>query len=209
MADPIALPVKRLPKQTLHHVWAPKLSRTVVLAGRDLLHLWVMLEAHPAVSRYCERPTWPDETEASPEPDFWALRGGSAIWLALGNAPRCEPPAALPLPALPTIEWIRTEALDEHRVWIQNWLSLLPYLSSAGAPGVDPLVPLVVQAVDPDTSFDELERRFSATEPLLVRTAAIAALHQGLLVSEDLKHKQWDRFTRISKLEAWEPDETR
>jgi hypothetical protein len=42
-----------------------------------------------------------------------------------------------------------------------------------------------------------------------VRTAAIAALHQWLLVSEDLKHKQWDRFTRISKLEAWEPDETR
>ena len=29
MTDPIARPVKRLPKQTLHHVWAPKLNRTI------------------------------------------------------------------------------------------------------------------------------------------------------------------------------------
>lgn len=42
MTDPITLPVKRFPKQTLHHVWAPKLNRTVVLVGRDQLHLWVM-----------------------------------------------------------------------------------------------------------------------------------------------------------------------
>ena len=39
MTDPIALPVNRLPKQTVHQVWAPKLNRTVVLAGRDQLHL--------------------------------------------------------------------------------------------------------------------------------------------------------------------------
>ena len=80
LADPIALPVNRSPKQTLHHVWAPKLNRTVVLAGRDELHLWVMLEAHPEVTRYCERPTWPDETETSPEPDFWALRNGHELF---------------------------------------------------------------------------------------------------------------------------------
>ena len=200
MAEPIALPVKRLPKQTLHHVWAPKLNRPVVLAGRDLLHLWVMLEAHPAVSRYCERPTWPDETEAAPEPDFWALRGGAAVWLALGNAPQCEPSVARPPAVLPTVEWIRAEALDEHRVWIQNWLSLLPYLNSTGTPALESQVTSVVQAVGANTCFDELERQLSTTEPLLVRTAAITALHRGLLVSEDLKHKQWDRFTRISKL---------
>ena len=159
-----------------------------------------MLEAHPAVSRYCERPTWPDETEAAPEPDFWALRGGAAVWLALGDAPHCEPSVARPPAVLPTVEWIRAEALDEHRVWIQNWLSLLPYLNSTGTPALESLVTSVVQAVGANTCFDELERQLSTTESLLVRTAAITALHRGLLVSEDLKHKQWDRFTRISKL---------
>ena len=200
MTDPFARPVKRLPKQTLHHVWAPKLNRTVVLAGRDQLHLWVMLEAHPAISRYCERPTWPDENEASPEPDFWVLRDGSAIWLALGDTPQCDPNAP-PLPAaMPCVQWVHPDALNQHRVWIQNWLSLLPYLGATSTPSFDSLVVRVVQAADPSSSFDDMERQFSATDPLLVRTAVIAALHQGLLVSQDLQQEQWGRSTRVSIL---------
>ena len=31
MSDPTPLPMRRLPKQPLHHVWAPKLARPVVL----------------------------------------------------------------------------------------------------------------------------------------------------------------------------------
>lgn len=208
MTDPIAMPVKRLPKQTLHHVWAPKLNRSVVLAGRDQLHLWVMLEAHPAISRYCERPNWPDENESSPNPDFWALREGSAVWLALGDAAQSDPNVAPPLPTMPCVEWIRADALNSHRVWIQNWLSLLPYLGATGTPSFDSLVAQVVQAADPESCFDNLERQFSASDPLLVRTAVIAALHQGLLISEDLQHKQWDRSTRVSKLSKWRPHAT-
>ena len=156
MTDPFARPVKRLPKQTLHHVWAPKLNRTVVLAGRDQLHLWVMLEAHPAISRYCERPTWPDENEASPEPDFWVLRDGSAIWLALGDTPQCDPNAP-PLPAaMPCVQWVHPDALNQHRVWIQNWLSLLPYLGATSTPSFDSLVVRVVQAAE----IDEAECHF-------------------------------------------------
>lgn len=208
MTDPIALPVKRLPKQTLHHVWAPKLSRTVVLAGRDQLHLWVMLEAHPAVSRYCERPTWPDENETSPEPDFWALRDGRAVWLALGDAPQIDPNSAPVLPTLPSIDWIHVDALNQHRVWIQNWLSLLPYLGTTSTPSFESLVAQVIQATDPESSFDDLERKLSATDPLLVRTAVIAALHQGLLFSQDLQHQQWNRSTRVSKLSKGSQHET-
>lgn len=209
MTDPIALPVRRLPKQTLHHVWAPKLNRTVVLAGRDQLHLWVMLEAHPEISRYCERPSWPEENETSPNPDFWALRDGSAVWLALGDIPQCDPNAAPPLPAMPYVAWVHADALNQHRVWIQNWLSLLPYLGATSTPSFDSLVALVVQAADPGSCFDDLERQFSATDPLLVRTAVIAALHQGLLVSQDLQRRQWDRSTRVSKLSKWSPHATR
>ena len=208
MTDPIALPVKRLPKQTLHHVWAPKMNRTVVLAGRDQLHLWVMLEAHPEVSRYCERPTWPDADETSPNPDFWALRDGSAVWLALGDTPQYDPNAA-PLPSMPCVQWVHTDALNQHRVWIQNWLSLLPYLGATSTPSFDSLVARVVQAADPSSSFDDLERQFSATDSLLVRTAVIAALHQGLLVSQDLQHQQWGRATRVSKLSKGSPHATR
>ena len=147
-----------------------------------------------------ERPTWPDENETSPQPDFWAVRDGSAVWLAISSDAQCDPNAVPLPPTFPAVEWIRADSLDQHRVWIQNWLSLLPYLGITGMPNFDSLVTRVVTDVDSDSCFNDLEQQFSATDPLLVRTAVITALHQGLLVSEDLQHKQWDRFTRITKL---------
>ena len=45
--EPVSLPLHRLPKQTLHHVWAPKLGRPILLTGQSQLLLWAMLEANP------------------------------------------------------------------------------------------------------------------------------------------------------------------
>ena len=33
MTEPIALPVQRHPRQTLHHVWAPKLGRALMFTS--------------------------------------------------------------------------------------------------------------------------------------------------------------------------------
>jgi hypothetical protein len=33
MTDPIPLPVRRLPNQTLHHVWAPKFHRPIAFSS--------------------------------------------------------------------------------------------------------------------------------------------------------------------------------
>lgn len=205
MADPVALPVKRLPKQTLHHAWAPKLSRTIVLAGRDQLHLWVMLEAHPGVTRYCERPSWPDETAPYPVPDFWVLREGTPIWFALQERASSEPGTVPVREADPGLTTISSGALDLHRVWIQNWLSLLPYLGPATRPSVEALMSTVIGAVGLDTSFDDVERQLANVDPLLVRTAVISALHQGRLFSEDLRHRPWDRSTRVCVLPSRRP----
>lgn len=51
MADPIALPGRRFPRQTLHHVRPSKLNRVAALASHGQLHLWVRLEAHAEVAR--------------------------------------------------------------------------------------------------------------------------------------------------------------
>ena len=87
MVEPVALPIQRSPRQTLHHVWAPKLRRIVMLTGQAQLHLWAMLEAHPGVTQYCERPASPDAAQAQPIADFWAIRDGSPTWLRLAQAP--------------------------------------------------------------------------------------------------------------------------
>lgn len=198
MVEPVALPVQRSPRQTLHHVWAPKLRRIVMLTGQDQLHLWAMLEAHPGVTKYCERPASPDAAQAFPAADFWAIRDGTDTWLRLVEAPADDAVSLARATSDEGVDLISPDELKRHRVWIRNWLSLLPYLSTTGTLGLESLKAQVVAAAGrEDATFDEIERQLGHADPVLTRTAVIAALHAGLLVSEDLQHRPWDRSTRV------------
>ena len=195
--EPSALPLQRLPKQTLHHAWAPKVGRTVAFTGRAQLHLWTMLEANPAVTRYCERPAWPEECEPRPSIDFWALRDGMPVCLSLQES---APPDTVEEPRLPfglIVQTITARELDSHRVWIQNWLSLLPYLSTASSLNLDTMRTPVIEFFASEASFDDAERHFANIDPVLVRTAVISELHRGRLFSHDLIARPWDRHTRV------------
>src|SRR5260370_41763081 len=85
MQPPEPLPVSRLPKQTLHHVWSPKLQRTLVLTSVNQVRLWVMLEANPAVTTYCEHPVLASNQHDA-HADFWLLQDGRPQYLALDHA---------------------------------------------------------------------------------------------------------------------------
>jgi len=199
MVEPVALPIQRSPRQTLHHVWAPKLHRIVMLTGQAQLHLWAMLEAHPGVTQYCERPASLDAAQALPVADFWAIRDGSPTWLRLAQAP-VEGAASLDsATSHQGVDLISPSELNSHRVCIRNWLSLLPYLSTTSPIGLEALKGQVVEVAGNEATFDEIERHFGQTDSVLTRTAVIAALHAGLLVSEDLQHKPWDRSTRVCR----------
>lgn len=204
MSDPVALPIKRLPKQTLHHVWAPKLGRIVLLAGNDQLRLWTMLEAHPQVSKYCERPTWPDAQDASANLDFWALKDGQQLQLVLTGSPAGIPIGGVP-PARGAIDIVSSAALDEHRIWILNWLSLLPYIGSQAALGLDSLAAAIVAAVVGEISIGEVTDQFTHVEALAVRTCIVLALHRGLIASEDLRHRPWGASTRLRPVTSRRP----
>ncbi len=199
MTEPIASPVQRSPKQTLHHAWAPKLGRTIVFTGRSQLHLWVMIEAHPAVTRYCERPTWSDESEPCPSADFWAVRNGNPIWLVVQEEPLSKLASDRLVSPDHVVDAISLDELERHRVWIRNWLSLLPYLSSASALSLGELQTSVIEFVGREACIGDVERHLSNVDSVLVRTAVIAALHQGHLISVDLQNRPWDSRTRISK----------
>ena len=131
MHPPEPLPVSRLPKQTLHHVWSPKLQRTLVLTSVNQVRLWVMLEANPAVTTYCERPVLASNQHDA-HADFWLLQGGRPQYLALDHAIESAPheDSSAGTPSSVLIQTIRPADLDEHRVWIQNWMTLLPYLNT-------------------------------------------------------------------------------
>lgn len=85
MREPVPLPVQRLPKQTLHHAWAPKLRRPVMFVSATQVRLWIMLEANPGVTNYCERPALSVEPVTEPIADFWVMRDGAEQWLIVDD----------------------------------------------------------------------------------------------------------------------------
>lgn len=191
--------LERLPRQTLHHAWAPKLGRVIMLNSTAQLGLWALLEAHPGVTRYCERPSWPGDEEPVPSPDFWVLRDGKPVWLALRQgAPVADGREPSPTEAS-GVQIVTVDELDRYRVWITNWLSLLPYLAVDAWPELESVRDPVVDYFRREASFDEAERHFTRLDPVLVRTAAIDGLHQGHLYSAELLVRPWDGRTRLMR----------
>jgi hypothetical protein len=200
--EPVALPLHRLPKQTLHHVWAPKLRRPVLLTSQGQLHLWAMLEANPSVTRYCERPSWPAECGLRPALDFWALHDHQPVWLVSEELPSALPDQDACQRQEIVVQSVTAKDMDSHRVWIQNWLSLLPYLSAVSSLNLDHLGRQVVEFFTRESSFDDAERHFARDDGVLVRTAVIAQFHAGRLYSSDLLTRPWDLDTRVVRLSS-------
>ena len=200
MTDPIPLPVRRLPNQTLHHVWAPKLQRAIAFSSVAQVRLWVMLEANPGVTKYCERPALPGGHGSEPVADFWAERGRTAHWFVLEDDVDDHvdlPDTDTSIRHAPHTEIISIKDLERHRFWIQNWTSLLPYLTTGGHL-IDPtLRENVIRLFNDEATLEHAEHHFSRHDAVLVRTAVIAALHSGQLASTDLITLPLSRQTRF------------
>ena len=213
MNAPVPMPVRRLPRQTLYHAWAPKLRRPVLFSSAMLLRLWIMIEANPGVTSYCERPAQSVEAVTEPLADFWVMRDGTEQWLSIDDSAgeqadvHDRQTAAQTSWSAPNVETISRQEIERHRVWIQNWMSLLPYLAT-GAHLIEPtLLANIVEFFDHSATVDEAEQYFSRIDPVLVRTAIIAGLHGGRLVSPDLITLAFSRHTRVSQYRGGEADE--
>jgi hypothetical protein len=161
-----------------------------------------MLEANPSVNRYCERPSWPAECGPRPALDFWVLREHQPVWLAseelASTLPIQDPCQQQGI----VVQSVTAKDLDSHRVWIQNWLSLLPYLSATSSLNLDHLGKQVVEFFTRESSIDAAERHFARDDDVLVRTAVIAQLHAGRLFSGDLLTRPWDLDTRVVRISS-------
>jgi hypothetical protein len=62
--------------------------------------------------------------------DFRVLREGRPQWLALGEQSEPMPAEDASANTSNFIQITSTADLNEYRVWIQNWMSLLPYLNA-------------------------------------------------------------------------------
>ena len=169
MREPEALRLQRLPRQSLHPAWAPRLGRTSALDRSGQLRLWAMREAHPGMTRYCERPAWPGDVPPGRMPDSRALRDGAPVRLVLERDAQqpAEPAPEADGPAPQTVTAFDLD-LDRRRIWIRDRLSLLPYLgSTALLDGAGPGEP-VVRFFRQEASCDEAGRHFAHHDSMLV-----------------------------------------
>ncbi|KWI26334.1 hypothetical protein [Burkholderia stagnalis] len=164
-----------------------------------------MLEANPGVTNYCERPALSGDAATEPLADFWIMRDGTEQWLTVDDNVGEQADVhdlqttAQTSRSAPDIEIISRNEIERHRVWIQNWMSLLPYLAM-GAHLIEPtLLANVVEFFDHSATVDDAEQHFPRIDSVLVRTAIIAGLHRGQLVSPDLITLAFDRHTRVSQ----------
>jgi hypothetical protein len=184
-----------------------------MFASETQVHLWVMLEANPGVTNYCERPALSVEQAAESVADFWVIRDGVDQWLTVeDNVDEARVPdphrASQTTQDSPCVETIFRKDIERHRVWIQNWMSLLPYLAT-GSHLIDPTMLMsMIQFFDRLATIDEAEQHFSRIDPVLVRTSIIAGLHGGQLISPDLTALAFGRHTRVSRYCRGAPHET-
>ena len=197
MSQPEPLPVSRLPKQTLHHVWSPKLQLPVVLTSALRCgsgSCWRLTRLSPrTASALASGPI------ITVERRFLGTAKGPAQWLALGEQSEPVPAEDASASTSTFIQIISTADLDQHRVWIQNWMSLLPYLNAGKRLIGAPLASAVIGFFEREASFVELEQHFAQSDPVLIRTAAIAGLHSGYLLSPQLVALPWTLQTRIQR----------
>ena len=153
------------------------------------------------------------EQTAEPFADFWVMRDGAEQWLIVDDyVDRVRAPdphiANQTSQAAPCVETISRKEIERHCIWIQNWMSLLPYLAT-GSHLIDPAsLGNVLQYFDRPATIDNAQQHFSRIDPVLVRTAIIAGLHGGQLISPDLTTLAFSRHTRVSRYRRGETHET-
>jgi hypothetical protein len=89
--------------------------------------------------------------------------------------------------------------MEQRAVWIDNWLTILPYMASAARLVEAPLVAQVIDACQTTTPLWRIEKHLDRHDRMLVRTAVFMALHRGELLGIDLEDRPWDRDSRFVK----------
>ena len=140
------LPFVRRASDRRIEVFSPKLGRRLSLTSYGAWQLWLALEANPAASTFCERPT---SSAGSPRRiiDFWVRfdrQGGDEFWLlddADEATDRTEPPADAEPSVGPVVpEQVRGTPLRliprrNLLAWstpVANWAQIVPYLGRRG-----------------------------------------------------------------------------
>lgn len=178
------------PKGAPHfEVWAPKLGRRMTLFGPLHVRLCTLLESNPRVSAYCERPAYWDGNDGKQLIDFWVKAGRREVYWIVTAESRSQSPRTLIPDQNINVRYIHARHLLSHAIWIENWMRILPYLSSNAGFVSAQLLADIEQAAAADPTLGDIERDFQPNDIVLIRTAVFMLLHTGRLKADALRRQ--------------------
>jgi hypothetical protein len=199
-------PIRR--SKWLHHfqVHSPKLGRRLSLYSRQAVDFWAMLEGYPQIIDFCELPGLIVVDGGARIADFVLRRTTGDEFIVLGSRSltAIEHTALTLLDPLPIVR-ISNEALRAHQQEIDNWLQIVPYLTS----NARFLRPEFLSQIEDGLSVAKLlaaiERDALPVDPMLTRTAVFELTRCGRLTSADLASSPLGPRTRFVRAERGEP----
>lgn len=187
-------------------VFSPKISRRLSLGGYDAYRTWLVIEANPLISTFCERPTFVDGPGGQVV-DFWVQLGrerAGEFWMVEGIA-RQAPDAGVPPPekfsvldGLP-VRYINRADLLAWSIPIANWARITPYLVSHKRYKDMLLEQSIVAFLNQFEPLDTLLERFAQRDETTVQAALFSLLAEGRVVSPDLATAPLDGATRFCR----------
>lgn len=200
--DFLPVEVNRPPYLHRYDLFSPKLSRRLTLFSWNAVLLWTMIESHPAIKTFCERPGLVHVHGDWRLADFWVQRDGRSEFLLLehsplqnlvGVSPRLESDLGL------RARTVLNAELEVHAMWIKNWQQILPYLVS-NRNFIEPrqLDRILLFCQAPQMLVD-IERSELPGDPVITRTAVFELVRQGKLSAEDLHCDSLSTTSRFIK----------
>ncbi|MFM0204945.1 hypothetical protein PQR53_34565 [Paraburkholderia fungorum] len=187
----------------------PKIGRRLTLFGRLALDLWVRLESDPQVVTYCERPLCIPDAKPSRVVDFWirtrhderlcvVLR--TAEWTSVAQGHFLFPAfQSWSRASSMQLQMIHPQELADPHVLRENRVMMLRYLVSGHALPIDGLMAGVLIACSNGTTLAELERQFTAADPMLVRSAVFRLVLDGQVRCPTLALEPLGPRTRLER----------
>jgi hypothetical protein len=207
------LPFVRRASDRRIEVFSPKLGRRLSLTSYAAWQLWLALEANPAASTFCERPTF---IAGNPRRiiDFWVRfdrQRGDEFWL-LDDANEASDCAESPAVAEPSVGSVVPEQARGTPVrliprrslltWstpVSNWAQIVPHLVTWRRFCDPVLAQSIVVYLGQSRTLDDVIGRFTEPDAAMTESALYSLVAKGRVLSPDLSNSPLSGSTRFRR----------
>lgn len=187
------------------HVWSPKLARRLSLYSHAAVDFWAMMESYSSVLTFCEYPGLILVDQKPRIADFVLRRDDVTEFVVVEATPLTAIDAgSLEILDPLAVTTVNADLLKQHRQWIDNWMRMLPYVTSNGTFLSNEFLDRIEQGLASPKPLYAIEYEALPTDPVLTRTAVFDLTRRGRLVSPELRTGELNRHMRFRQVVATE-----